>query len=179
MNEIRVVVTSYVIPAIVVSIVFAICLLIVLKNSTTRRANRVAGMVFTAFLAWGIVEALVGLPGEDDHAMGLFLVRFYAVGVLLVGPSLLHLSLVYPRLKSYPKHLPLFLYLTAVPIFLLIFFTKIILEGVRYAPEEWGPVWAANYTPVSAIYIGHPIIFATIAIIILLKTWYKCKTSVK
>jgi archaellum biogenesis ATPase FlaH len=174
-----VVLTSYVVPAIAVCIIFAICLLLVLRNSTSRKANRVAAMVFISFLLWGIVEALTGLPGENDHNLGLLLVQFYAVGVLLVGPSLLHLSLVYPRIKSYPKHFPLLMYLSGLPILLLIFFTKIILDSVRYAPDEWGPVWAANYTTTSAIYIAHPMIFATVAVIILSRTWYRSTSQIE
>jgi archaellum biogenesis ATPase FlaH len=148
---------------------FLILIILVLKNNPNRRANRVAALVFTAFLIWGIAEMMQRFTTESEPDFARLTESIYGVGVLLVGSSLLHLSLVFPKIRAVPKWVIPIIYAGYIPMLAIMFATNLFIDSMKFSAAGW----EAQYGPFVGLYFGYTLVLALTSIIVMLDTYRK------
>lgn len=155
---------------------FVLLTLMVIKNNPHRRANQVAAMVFVFLLIWSSVESITRLGGEGDYERSLTAMRLYSVGILGVTAALVHLSLIFPRIRKVPKSLYPLIYAPSIVIIAVMLFTDLFLDGISYGGMKG---WTADYSRYSALYLGPPASLCVASIILFLKTWRESKMDIE
>ena len=154
------------IPAIFASIMFIILIYLVLKNNPKRKANRIAALLFTSLLWWSIVDIFVGISDEGDYDQVYIFIKLIGIAVLSIAPILIHLSIVFPMIRKFPRYLLYSFYALS-----FVFIAIMAYEG---------NVWIVIYRmPYIIIYMGYPAMLTALSISILLSTWFKSKLLVE
>ena len=169
-------VNLYGVPGVFACIIFVILAVLVIKNNPNRRANQIAALVFVSLLIWSLVESITRLGGPGDYERSLIAMRFYSVGILGCTAALVHLSLIFPKIRKVPKFVYPLIYVPAIIIIVIMLFTDFFLDGIVYGGAKG---WTADYSKYSALYLGPPATLCTISILLFLKTWRESKMDIE
>ncbi len=189
----------YALPSLVSAVAFIVLTVYVLMNNPKRTANRVTALMFLGLIIWStaeLLERLAGPPPEqllsmwdqwwavnnsspawdwNDYGFAYVMTKLIGVGVLFVAPTVVHFALVVPKKRDVHWGVYALLYGSYFVMLPILLFTEKFIQP----PLPYYAGWGTEYSDWLLLYLGYPLLFVIIAIVLLIRSYVKADTIIE